>query len=151
MHNSFEFATKRRKESALHNLGNGKFEDVTDKMGVGIPMDLAAASADFNELMAGQTSISPMTTVRKSFISTITDVDSFSALPVWRANQRAVWRWPRRCIQSGSPRCIRNQHSERGYLFQNNNLRLNEMPESAVPQRRRRRDCRRGWPGGASR
>ena len=47
MHNSFEFATNGGKNLLFHNLGNGKFEDVTDKMGVGSTRwTLAAASAD---------------------------------------------------------------------------------------------------------
>src|ERR1700737_1182674 len=49
MHNSFEFATNGGKHFLFHNLGGGKFEDVTDKMGVGSTRwTLAAASADFN-------------------------------------------------------------------------------------------------------
>ena len=49
MHNSFEFATNGGKNLLFHNLGGGKFEDVTDKMGVGSTRwSLAAASADFN-------------------------------------------------------------------------------------------------------
>src|SRR5438552_970474 len=35
MHNSFEFATNGGKNRLFHNLGNGRFEDVTDQMGVG--------------------------------------------------------------------------------------------------------------------
>ena len=50
MHNSFEYATNGGKNLLFHNLGNGKFEDVTDRMGVGSTRwTLAAASADFNE------------------------------------------------------------------------------------------------------
>src|SRR5438874_270971 len=50
MHNSFEFATNGGKNLLFHNVGNGKFEDVTDKMGVGSTRwSLAAASADFND------------------------------------------------------------------------------------------------------
>jgi hypothetical protein len=49
MHNSFEFATNGGKNLLFHNLGSGKFEDVTDRMGVGSTRwTLAAASADLN-------------------------------------------------------------------------------------------------------
>src|SRR5206468_2450092 len=49
MHNSFEFATNGGKNRLFHNLGNGRFEDVTDQMGVGSTRwTLAAAAADFN-------------------------------------------------------------------------------------------------------
>ena len=48
MHNSFEFATNGGKNLLFHNVGAGKFEDVTDRMGVGSTRwSLAAASADF--------------------------------------------------------------------------------------------------------
>ena len=50
MHNSFEFADNGGKNLLFHNVGGGKFEDVTDKLGVGSTRwTLAAASADFNE------------------------------------------------------------------------------------------------------
>src|SRR5438045_9344252 len=49
MHNSFEFATNGGKNLVFHNLGKGKFEDVTDKMRVGSTRwSLAASAADFN-------------------------------------------------------------------------------------------------------
>src|SRR5881409_3573438 len=49
MHNSFEFATNGGKNRLFHNLGNGRFEDVTDQMGVGSTRwTLAVAAADFN-------------------------------------------------------------------------------------------------------
>ncbi|MDP9324161.1 MAG: VCBS repeat-containing protein, partial [Acidobacteriota bacterium] len=49
MHNSFEFATNGGRNLLFHNLGGGKFEDVTEKLGVGSTRwTLAAASADFN-------------------------------------------------------------------------------------------------------
>src|SRR3989449_4535955 len=49
MHNSFEFATNGGKNRLFHNLGNGRFEDVTDQMGVGSTRwTLAVAAGDFN-------------------------------------------------------------------------------------------------------
>src|SRR2546426_6187865 len=49
MENSFEFATNGGKNRLFHNLGGGRFEDVTDKMGVGSTRwTLAVAAADFN-------------------------------------------------------------------------------------------------------
>ena len=50
MHNSFEYADNGGKNLLFHNVGGGKFEDVTDKLGVGSTRwTLAAASADFDE------------------------------------------------------------------------------------------------------
>src|SRR2546423_15319583 len=49
MENSFEFATNGGKNRLFHNLGGGRFEDVTDKMGVGSTRwTLAVAAAGFN-------------------------------------------------------------------------------------------------------
>src|SRR5204863_281144 len=49
MENSFEFATNGGKNRLFHNLGNGRFEDVTDRMGVGSTRwTLAVAAADLN-------------------------------------------------------------------------------------------------------
>src|SRR3989441_2411108 len=45
MHNSFEFATNGGKNRLFHNLGNGRFEDVTDQMGVGSTRWTLAAAA----------------------------------------------------------------------------------------------------------
>ena len=50
MHNSFEFATNGGKNLMFHNRGDGTFEDVTDRLGVGSTRwTLAAAAADMNE------------------------------------------------------------------------------------------------------
>ena len=50
MQHSWEFATNGGKNLLFRNLGNGRFADVTDSMGVGSTRwTLAAASADFND------------------------------------------------------------------------------------------------------
>src|SRR5881397_2784795 len=50
MQQSWEFASNGGKNLLFHNLGNGRFEDVTDAMGVGSTRwTLAAAAADFND------------------------------------------------------------------------------------------------------
>src|SRR5437879_8835940 len=49
MHNSFEFATNGGQNRLFHNLGGGRFEDVTDRMVVGSTRwTLAAAAAALN-------------------------------------------------------------------------------------------------------
>ena len=131
MHNSFEFATNGGKNLLFHNLGNGKFEDVTDKMGVGSTRwSLAAASADFNgdgwpdiylandygpeELYLNQRG--------RSFLLTTAGLESESKSGMAVALGDAFNR--------GRLDAFVTNISERGYLFQNNNLRLNEMPET---------------------
>ena len=131
MHNSFEFATNGGKNLLFHNLGGGKFEDVTDKMGVGTTRwTLAAASADFNgdgwpdiyvandygpeELYLNQGG--------RSFVLTTAGLESESKSGMSATLGDAFNR--------GRLDAFVTNISERGYLFQNNNLRLNEMPES---------------------
>ncbi|MGZ3572002.1 MAG: CRTAC1 family protein [Gemmatimonadaceae bacterium] len=128
MHNSFEFATNGGKNLLFHNLGGGKFEDVTDKMGVGSTRwTLAAASADFNgdgwpdiylandygpeELYLNEHG--------KRFVLTTAGLESESKSGMAVALGDAFNR--------GWLDAFVTNISERGYLFQNNNLRANEM------------------------
>lgn len=128
MHNSFEFATNGGKNLLFHNLGGGKFEDVTDKMGVGSTRwTLAAASADFNgdgwpdiylandygpeELYLNDRG--------RSFVLTTAGLESESKSGMAVALGDAFNR--------GRLDAFVTNISERGYLFQNNNLRVNEM------------------------
>jgi hypothetical protein len=131
MHNSFEFATNGGKNLLFHNLGGGKFEDVTDKIGVGSTRwTLAAASADFNgdgwpdiylandygpeELYLNEHG--------RRFVLTTAGLESESKSGMAVALGDAFNR--------GRLDAFVTNISERGYLFQNNNLRLNEMPDA---------------------
>ena len=131
MHNSFEFATNGGKNLLFHNMGGGKFEDVTDKMGVGSTRwTLAAASADFNgdgwpdiylandygpeELYLNQGG--------RSFRLTTAGLESESKSGMSATLGDAFNR--------GRLDAFVTNISARGYLFQNNNLRLNQMSES---------------------
>ena len=131
MHNSFEFATNGGKNRLFHNLGGGKFEDVTDKMGVGSTRwGLAAASADFNgdgwpdlyvandygpeELFLNDHG------VRFTRANAGLENDSKSGMSVALGD----------AYNRGRLDAFVSNISERGYLFQNNNLRLNRMAES---------------------
>lgn len=130
MHNSFEFATNGGKNYLFRNRGDGTFEDVTDAMGVGSTRwTMAVASADFSgdgwpdlylandygpeELYLNQQGRG-FTLARaglgddsKSGMSvSLGDVHNRGRLDVFVTNI-----------------------SERGYLFQGNNLRLNFLEE----------------------
>ena len=131
MHDSFEFASNGGKNLLFHNLGGGRFEDVTDRMGVGSTRwTLAAAAADFNgdgwpdlyvandygpeELFLnqrGQGFVAAQAGLERDSKSgmsvSLGDVYNRGRLDVFVANI-----------------------SERGYLFQSNNLRLNLMDEA---------------------
>ncbi|HKC81555.1 MAG TPA: CRTAC1 family protein [Gemmatimonadaceae bacterium] len=131
MHNSFEFATNGGKNLLFHNLGGGKFEDVTDRMGVGSTRwSLAAASADFNgdgwpdiylandygpeELYLNDRG--------RSFKLTTAGLESESKSGMSATLGDAFNR--------GRLDAFVTNISEPGYLFQNNNLRLNQMAET---------------------
>src|SRR6478672_3664346 len=133
MHNSFEFATNGGKNLLFHNKGNGKFEDVTDRMGLGNGINrwtLAAASADFNgdgwpdiyvandygpeELFLNDHG--------KRFVSTKAGLESESKSGMSVALGDAFNR--------GQLDAFVSNISERGYLFQNNNLRVNQLSEA---------------------
>jgi enediyne biosynthesis protein E4 len=128
MHNSFEFATNGGKNLLFHNLGGGKFEDVTDKMGVGSTRwTLAAASADFNDdgwpdiYLANDYGPEELylNDHGKRFVLTTAGLESESKSGMAVALGDAFNR--------GRLDAFVTNISERGYLFQNNNLRVNEM------------------------
>ncbi len=131
MHNSFEFATNGGKNRLYHNLGGGRFEDVTDRMGVGSTRwTLAAAAADFNddgwpdlylandygpeELFLNQQG--------KTFVLTRAGLsdDSKSGMAVALGD----------LLNRGRLDVFVTNISEPGYLFQGNNLRLNLLGEA---------------------
>ena len=128
MHNSFEFATNGGKNLLFHNLGGGKFEDVTDKMGVGSTRwTLAAASADFNGdgwpdiYLANDYGPEELylNDHGKRFVLTTAGLESESKSGMAVALGDAFNR--------GQLDAFVTNISERGYLFQNNNLRVNEL------------------------
>ncbi|HJP59535.1 MAG TPA: CRTAC1 family protein [Gemmatimonadaceae bacterium] len=131
MHNSFEFATNGGKNLLFHNLGNGKFEDVTDKMGVGSTRwTLAASSADFNGdgwpdiYLANDYGPEELylNDHGKRFVLTTAGLESESKSGMSVTLGDAFNR--------GRIDAFVTNISERGYLFQNNNLRVNEMDKS---------------------
>jgi enediyne biosynthesis protein E4 len=131
MHDSFEFASNGGKNLLFRNLGGARFEDVTDRMGVGSTRwTLAAASADFNgdgwpdiylandygpeELYLNENG--------RRFVLTTAGLESESKSGMSVTLGDAFNR--------GQLDAFVTNISERGYLFQNNNLRLNQMREA---------------------
>ncbi|MEO5816234.1 MAG: CRTAC1 family protein [Gemmatimonadaceae bacterium] len=131
MHNSFEFATNGGRNLLFHNTGHGTFEDVTEKMGVGgNRWTLAAASADFNgdgwpDLYVAN-DYGPeelfLNDRGQRFVPTKAGLESESKSGMSVALGDAFNR--------GRLDAFVSNISERGYLFQNNNLRVNQMSES---------------------
>jgi enediyne biosynthesis protein E4 len=131
MHNSFEFATNGGKNLLFRNLGSGTFEDVTDRMGVGSTRwTLAAASADFNGdgwpdiYLANDYGPEELYLNDRGqrFVLTTAGLESESKSGMSVTLGDAYNR--------GRLDAFVTNISERGYLFQNNNLRLNQMPEA---------------------
>jgi hypothetical protein len=131
MHNSFEFATNGGKNLLFHNQGGRNFEDVTDRMGVGSTRwTLAAASADFNGdgwpdiYLAndyGPEELYLNDRGRRFVLTTAgLESESKSGMSVTLGD----------AFNRGRLDAFVTNISERGYLFQNNNLRLNQMPEA---------------------
>ena len=137
MHNSFEFATNGGKNLMFHNLGNGRFEDVTDKLGLGSTRwTLAAASADLNEdgwpdiYLAndyGPEELYLNDHGRRFTRSTAgLESESKSGMSVALGD----------VFNRGHLDVFVTNISERGYLFQNNNLRVNELSDRGVASAR---------------
>jgi len=131
MHSSFEFATNGGKNLLFRNVGGGKFEDVTDKMGVGSTRwTLAAASADFNEdgwadlYLANDYGPEELYLNERGrrFVLAKAGLESESKSGMTASLGDAFNR--------GRLDVFVTNISERGYLFQNNNLRLNQMPDA---------------------
>jgi len=130
MHNSFEYATNGGENLLFHNLGNGKFEDVTDRMNVGSTRwTLGAASADFNGdgwpdiYLAndyGPEELYLNDHGKRFVLSTAgLEAESKSGMSVALGD----------AFNRGRLDAFVTNISERGYIFQNNNLRLNEMAD----------------------
>ena len=130
MHDSFEFADNGGKNILFHNLGNGKFEDVTDQLGVGSTRwTLAVASADFNEdgwpdiYLANDYGPEELYLndhgKRFTLVNAGLSKESKSGMSVALGD----------VMNRGRLDVYVTNISERGYLFQNNNLRLNRMTD----------------------
>src|SRR3989441_677222 len=130
MENSFEFATNGGKNRLFHNLGNGRFADVTDQMGVGSTRwTLAVAAADFNgdgwpDLFLandyGPEELYLNDHGRRFVLSRVgLESDSKSGMSATLGD----------VLNRGRLDAFVTNISVRGYLFQGNNLRLNFLPE----------------------
>ena len=131
MHNSFEFADNGGKNLLFRNVGGGKFEDVTDKLGVGSTRwTLAAASADFDEdgwsdlYLANDYGPEELflNDHGRRFVPVTAGLSSESKSGMAVALGDVFNR--------GRLDAFVTNISERGYLFQNNNLRLNRLVDS---------------------
>ena len=130
MQNSFEFAVNGGRNVLFHNLGNGRFAEVTDAMGVGSTRwTLAAAAADFNDdgwpdlYLANDYGPEEFYVNQQGKRFALTraglEDDSKSGMSVSLGDLH----------NRGRLDVFVTNISVRGYLFQGNNLRLNFLDE----------------------
>jgi hypothetical protein len=130
MHNSFEFATNGGKNLLFHNLGSGRFEEVGERLGVASSRwTLAAASADFNDdgwpdlYLANDYGPEELYLndrgQRFTAFTAGLESESKSGMSVSLGD----------AFNRGRLDVFVTNISERGYLFQNNNLRLNQLAD----------------------
>lgn len=130
MHDSFEFASNGGRNLLFRNLGGGRFEDVTERAGVGSTRwTLAAASADFNGdgwadlYLANDYGPEQLYLNQQDgrFVAATAGLDSESKSGMSVTIGDAYNR--------GRLDVFVTNITEPGYLFQNNNLRLNLMAD----------------------
>ncbi|HWC73734.1 MAG TPA: CRTAC1 family protein [Gemmatimonadales bacterium] len=130
MQQSWEFASNGGKNLLFKNLGNGRFKDVTDSLGVGSTRwTLAAAAADFNDdgwpdlYLANDYGPEELYLNREGkrfeLASAGLQDDSKSGMAVAVGD----------VYNRGRHDVFVTNISERGFLFQGNNLRINFLHE----------------------
>jgi hypothetical protein len=130
MHNSFEFATNGGRNIMFRNIGDGRFEDVTGRLGVGSSRwTMAAASADFDQdgwpdiYLAndyGPEELYLNDGGRRFVLTTAgLESESKSGMSVTVGD----------VFNRGRLDVFVTNISARGYLFQNNNLRMNQLAD----------------------
>jgi len=130
MHNSFEFATNGGKNLMFHNLGHGRFEDVTDKLGVGSTRwTLAAAAADLNEDGWPDIYLANDYGPEELYLNDHGKRFTLSTAGLESESKSGMSVALGDVYNRGHLDAFVTNISERGYLFQNNNLRLNEMTQ----------------------
>lgn len=130
MHDSFEFSANGGRNLLFRNVDGRRFEDVTEHMGVGSTRwTLAAASADFNEdgwpdlYLANDYGPEELYLNQEGRRFTLSkaglESESKSGMSVSLGD----------VFNRGRLDVFVTNISERGYLFQNNNLRLNAVAD----------------------
>jgi len=130
MHDSWDFATNGGMNRLFRNLGSGRFEDVTARTGVGSTRwTLAAAAADFNGDGWPDLFLANDYGPEELFVN-----DSGARFVLTRAGLESDSKSGMSAslgdvLNRGRVDAFVTNISERGYLFQGNNLRLNFLPE----------------------
>ena len=130
MENSFEFATNGGKNRLFHNLGGGRFEDVTDRMGVGSTRwTLAVAAADFNGDGWPDLFLANDYGPEELYLNDHGKRFVLSRVGLQSDSKSGMSATLGDVLNRGRVDAFVTNISERGYLFHGNNLRLNFLPE----------------------
>ena len=130
MENSFEFAANGGKNRLFHNLGGGRFEDVTDRMGVGSTRwTLAVAAADFNGDGWPDLFLANDYGPEELYVNDHGGRFVLSRVGLESDSKSGMSATLGDVLNRGRLDAFVTNISERGYLFQGNNLRLNFLPE----------------------
>ena len=131
MHNSFEFASNGGRNRMFRNLGGGRFEDVTARMGVGSTRwSLAAASADFNDDGWPDIYLANDYGPEELYLNQQGQRFTLAKAGLESESKSGMSASLGDAFNRGRLDVFVTNISERGYLFQNNNLRLNQMPDA---------------------
>lgn len=130
MHNSFEFATNGGTNRLFRNLGGGRFEDVTDRTGVGSTRwTLAAAAADFNDDGWPDIYLANDYGPEELYLNQHGERFVLAGAGLESESKSGMSVSLGDVYNRGRLDAFVTNISKRGYLFQNNNLRLNELSE----------------------
>src|SRR5438034_11114277 len=130
MQNSFEFAANGGKNRLFHNLGGGRFEDVTDRMGVGSTRwTLAVAAADFNGDGWPDLFLANDYGPEELYLNDHGQRFVLSRVGLESDSKSGMSATLGDVLNRGRVDAFVTNISEPGYLFHGNNLRLNFLPE----------------------
>ncbi len=130
MHDSFEFSRNGGKNRLFRNRGDGTFEDITDRMGVGSTRwTLAVAAADFDG--DGWPDLYLANDYGPEELYLNREGRGFELVPAGLADDSKSGMSVSLgdVLNRGRHDVFVTNISARGYLFQGNNLRLNFFPE----------------------
>lgn len=130
MHDSFEFARNGGKNLLFRNLGKGRFEDVTDAMGVGSTRwTMAAAAADFNDDGWPDLYLANDYGPEELFLNREGRRFELARAGLADASKSGMSVSLGDVYNRGRQDVFVTNISERGYLFHGNNLRINFLQE----------------------
>jgi hypothetical protein len=130
MQSSWEFASNGGKNLLFRNLGNGRFEDVTDAMGVGSTRwTLAAAAADFNDDGWPDLYLANDYGPEELFLNLEGKRFELARAGLADDSKSGMAVAVGDVFNRGRYDVFVTNISERGFLFQGNNLRINLLKE----------------------